>query len=208
MKKLISYFPHLFIVATLTLAGACNSAQTHDDTDRTKSENGKSDPNTPDTSMTDTTRLAKSGASTNNSAEKMDTGFVSKNIMDNMMEVQLAKMGRDKGTNKQLTKIANQIITDHTQMLNELKTVAAKKKVTVPANGPMDMPVMQSLSNAKGKNFDQAWKDEMLKMHEAKIEELQNAINQITDAEIKAVASNALPKVKLHRDMLAGLSTQ
>ncbi len=61
MKKLFSFVPKMIVAAALTFAVACNGAQTHDDTNRTESENGSSHPDGSDTTMTDTTRNITSG---------------------------------------------------------------------------------------------------------------------------------------------------
>ena len=61
MKKLLKYIPQLLVAATFTLMVSCNGAQTHDDTNRTESENGSSHPDGSDTTMTDTTRNITSG---------------------------------------------------------------------------------------------------------------------------------------------------
>src|SRR5687767_7832799 len=55
-----------------------------------------------------------------------DDGFISKNIIDNEMEVALATIGGDKLSSPSLKKAATQIKKDHTQMLNDLKILAAK----------------------------------------------------------------------------------
>src|SRR5688500_9528729 len=110
MKNLISYIPRLFVITTVVIGVACNSAQTNDDTDRTNSENGSSHPSGSDTSMTDTTRSIVTGQGNDVSAAMSDTGFISKNITDNMIEIQLSKMGRDKAKNEQLKKIATQMV--------------------------------------------------------------------------------------------------
>jgi putative membrane protein len=135
-----------------------------------------------------------------------DNDFISKNITDNSMELELSRVGRDKGTDAQVKKAAQQMITDHTQMLVELKTLASKKQVTVPAANTK-MSGMLGLPDAKGKEFDQAWASQMLTMHEAKIRELQNVLNQTQDADIKALATKALPKIKMHSDLLIKITS-
>jgi predicted outer membrane protein len=125
MKK----FPKFILLASLVVATSCNSSDQADDND------GQGDISTNhnvkgDSSMTDTTRTATSGMGNDVSASMSDTGFVSKNIMDNMMEVQMSKMGQSKGTDAQVKKAASLMVTDHTQMLADLKALATKKGLT------------------------------------------------------------------------------
>jgi predicted outer membrane protein len=46
----------------------------------------------------------------------------------------------------------------------------------------------------------------MLAMHEAKMAELQSFLNTTQDADLKALANKALPKIKMHRDQLTRIS--
>jgi putative membrane protein len=194
-------------------AVACNSGSsttesTDSTTNNTSSTTGSANPGgTGTTAMGDSGSAMKTGSTNDTSSAMTANDFISKNIIDNNMELQLIKMGRDKATNAQVKKAATQMMTDHTQMLSDLKTLAGKKQVTVPAANTADMSAMPSLSGATGKEFDQAWASEMLTMHEAKLNELQNVLSQTQDADIKALATKALPKIKMHRDMLSKITT-
>ena len=206
MKKVIRYIPQLLIVAAISLGAGCNGAQTHDDTDRTKSENGSSHPSDKDTSMTDTTRNVTSGVGNDVNSAVSDSGFITKNITDNMTEVQLSKLGLDKASDAKVKNIAKQMVADHTQMLNDLKAAAKAKNLAVPTDNGTAAAHAQTMSGASGKDFDKQWVSHMLEMHEAKLAELATAISQTTSGEVKALATKAQPKVKAHRDMLAQMN--
>jgi putative membrane protein len=200
-----SFFQTITFVALLHIGVGCNSSDQADDND------GQGDISTNhnvkgDSSMTDTTRTATSGMGNDVAAAMSDTGFISKNIMDNSMEIQLSKVGREKGTDERIKKIASQLVTDHTKMLNDLKALAPKKGVT-PNTGAMGMTGMAALGNAQGKEFDKLWTSQMLTMHEAKLAELQNFVNTTSDADLKALAIAAMPKIKMHRDELSKINT-
>jgi predicted outer membrane protein len=70
----------------------------------------------------------------------------------------------------------------------------------------MDMSSMPALGNASGREFDKLWTSQMLTMHESKLVELQSFVNTTQDADLKALATKAMPKIKMHRDMLATIS--
>ena len=205
MKKFFISLPKVLAIAGFTLAISCNSSDQSDDND------GQGDISTNhnvkgDSSMTDTTRTATSGQGNDVTAAMSDTGFISKNIMDNTMELQLSKVGRDKGTDGRVKKVANQMVTDHTQMLNELKAIATKKGASNSVAHTMDMTSMPALANASGKEFDKMWTTQMLTMHETKLAELQNFVNATQDPDLKALAIKAMPKIKSHRDILASIN--
>lgn len=309
----------------------------------TKAQNSNNSTNTP----------------TDNSAVMSDTTFIRKNIMDNAVEIQLSQLGRQKSTNPQIKSMAEQMIADHTQILNELKKVARQENMTgIPSGmgtsnrginaivggvvdssgaeassasrsasgtagagmatassgnralgtgmnaasgsgagttgtgvnssavggtgvagagasgtlggatgatasgsvtgtanlgtgtsgvgtnasstgtntstsgsgtgtsrtrsaasasgsgsamqldiaGMQDVAGMQALQNARGSEFNNLFVSQMLQMHQAKVSELQTALARITDPILKAAVTRALPKIKMHRDMLATLN--
>ncbi len=132
-----------------------------------------------------------------------DTGFISKNIQDNNMEIAMAKMATQKSKNSEVKHAATTIINDHTAMNKDLKALASKKNARVPDNTSA-----MSDMNSTGADFDKMWVSQMLSGHESKISELEGVINSTQDADIKNAATKALPKIKLHRDMLAKINTK
>lgn len=208
MKKTLQSLSRIIVAGTILLAVSCNSAQTHDDTDRTESENGSSHPEGSDTSMTDTTRNITSGTGNDVSAAMDAQGFISKNISDNMTEIQLSKLGQQKGSDKRVKELAGKMVTDHNKILNDLKSAAVEKQVTVPADNNAAAPHMETMQSATGKQFDQMWVAHMATMHQTKLAELQNAMNQTQDADVKALATKAYPIVKMHTETLQSLISQ
>jgi predicted outer membrane protein len=131
-----------------------------------------------------------------------DTGFISKNITDNMHEIQLSKVGLNKGTGA-VKKVATQMISDHTGMLNALTKMAAKKGLRLPqSKTAMSSVHTPGVEMKAGKDFNASWATQMLNMHAAKIMELENFLPVTQDAELKTLIGLALPKMRAHRDML------
>jgi len=197
MKKIIKVLQKTFFAGILLFAGNISFAQTQGDTVKT----GKTDdPMVVNPGKGNDSMALKPGKTNDAMAAFSDTGFISKNIMDNIMEIKLAKLGQTKGTSSQVKKIAALMINDHTIMLNDLKKLAVKKGISQNSymhdmsSMPTDIP--------SGNDFDKTWASQMLTMHEAKIAELENYISLSADEAIKAAASRALPKIKLHRNML------
>ena len=190
LRNLLLAIPLLF---TLT----SSFAQTAKDTLKTGKTN---DPMVVDPGMPNDSMTVKPAVPNDEMAALTDTGFISKNIMDNMEEIRLSKLGQSKGRSLQVKRVAALMVRDHTTILNDLKKLAAKKGVSKHSY----MHEMQSMlmNIASGSNFDKSWASHMLTMHEAKISELENYITLTTDDDIKAAANKALPKIRIHRDML------
>jgi predicted outer membrane protein len=206
MKTFLKGLLQLFLIPAIIVTLSCNSGTATSSSDSvsvTKSMMTDTTKRKRDTtSLIDSPAVVKPGPSNDASVVISDNDFISKNINDNMMEVKLSELGRDKGTDARVKKAATQMLADHTQMLNDLKMLAANKKVEVPAANTNIMS-NPALSEATAKEFDQTWATQMLGMHEAKINELQNVLTQTRDADIKALTAKALPKIKMHREMLA-----
>ena len=201
MKKKSIFISKLFLSILLIFIGRFSYAQTKGDTVKTGKTNdamvigpGK---------VSDDGTVVKPGKTNDNMAVMTDTGFISKNISDNIMEIQLSKLGLRKGTSPLVKKAATVMIADHTAILNDLKKLAAKKHVSSAENSMQNMTAMPPVNIPKGADFDAKWASAMLAMHEAKIAELQNFISATQDYEIKAAVAKALPKIKMHRQMLA-----
>jgi len=75
------------------------------------------------------------------------------------------------------------------------------------AHDNMGMGGMTALRNATGAEFDRLWVTQMLSMHEAKLAELTASANTLSDPELRAAVTQAIPKIRMHRDLLSKLST-
>jgi uncharacterized protein (DUF305 family) len=69
-----------------------------------------------------------------------------------------------------------------------------------------NMAAMQALQNATGAQFNSMFVSQMLAMHEAKLTELQAAATTLTDPELKLAVTKAIPKIRMHRDMLSRIN--
>lgn len=212
MKKILGSLPQLLLVTAVSLTIGCNSGSSTEETSTTSDTKGNSPGiNLNPTITGDSAGLVNTPSNNDANAVMTDTGFISKNIVDNMMEIQLSKMGRDKSKSADVKRAANLMITDHTQMLNDLRSLAGKKQVSIPATATGhhmgDTSALSSLRTTSGTDFDNSWTGHMLTMHQAKVTELENALNQTQDADIIAAINKALPKVRNHVEVLTKITS-
>ncbi len=201
MKKIINLSRKILPAAILIFASNISFAQTPGDTVKTGTTD---DPMVINPGKGSDSMALKPGKTNDAMAAFSDTGFISKNIMDNLMEIKLAKLAQTKGTSSQVKRVAALMINDHTTMLNDLKKLAVKKGISQKSY-MRNMSAMPA-DITPGTDFDKTWASNMLTMHDAKIAELENYISLSADEDIKAAASRALPKIKLHRNMLMKIS--
>ncbi|WP_018615473.1 DUF4142 domain-containing protein [Segetibacter koreensis] len=197
MKKVIDFPYKLFLSCLLIFTFSYSFAQTSSDTIKTGKAN---DPMVVNPGKANDSIAVNPGKTNDPMAAMTDTGFINKNIMDNMMEIKLAKLGRDKGTSPAVKKVAALMISDHTTILNDLQKLAEKKENGRRYGHMQDMP---SADIPAGNDFNTKWASAMLTMHEAKIDELEKFISATRDEGIKDAISKALPKIKAHKDLLA-----
>lgn len=197
MKKTNKFLRNLLLTIPFMFTLTSSFAQETMDTVKTGKTN---DPMVVDPGMPGDSMAVKPAVPNDEMAHLTDTGFISKNIMDNMEEIRLAKLGQSKGRSAQVKKVAALMVRDHTTMLNDLKKLAVKKGVSEHSY----MHEMHSMPTdiGSGSAFDKTWATHMLTMHEAKIAELESYIALTTDDDIKAAANKALPKIRMHREML------
>jgi putative membrane protein len=127
-----------------------------------------------------------------------DTSFIQKNITDNLAEIEMARMAQQRAADQQIKRAASQLVADHTAILNDLRRVARKRNIIEVVAATKK----QNLDQVSGVEFEKQWLGEMIATHQSKITELENASAHITDAEVKAIVSKALEKMRMHKDML------
>lgn len=125
----------------------------------------------------------------------------------NYHEVAMAGIAGEKSTSKSIRTLSDSLVSDHKQVIEDLKGLAAKKSVTLPVAETED--AMKDTEKFKSKNnidFNKDWVEEMVSLHEKSISKFEAAVNNSsTDGEIKTWAGAILPKLRHHLDMLKAL---
>src|SRR3546814_3622356 len=89
---------------------------------------------------------------------------------------------------------------DHSQADNELKALAKKKGVTLPAALDKDhQDKLDDLNKASAKNFDDEYSDMMSSAHDDAVDLFSDTANDSKDADIKMFATATLPTLKVDR---------
>lgn len=191
----------VLMMAGLLSATACNNADSNkaenmEDTATVKVENA----------MQDVKEGAQNAAAGVKDAlnGNQDSNFVVKATKTNMTELKVLQAGWDNGTNKELKGHAKMMIADHKKLGDKVKAYAAKKNYALPDNdgGDGDETVAKLNKNTKGAEWDKAWVDHMVSAHEDAIKMFETASNDVKDADLKALATDALPTLRSHLDMM------
>ena len=117
-------------------------------------------------------------------------------------EVELGQVAQKNASTDRVKKLAEQMVNDHSKANEELKALAVKKNITLPAKmSDKHQKDFEKLINLKGTEFDEAYIEEMIKDHEMVIKAYEKQSEKGNDPELKAWATSKLPTLKHHLEM-------
>ena len=139
---------------------------------------------------------------------KNDREFFTKAAAGGMYEVEAGKLAESRGTDPAVKAYGSMLVKDHGTANDELKALASRKGVTLPAALPGDKQKrLDKLS--KEKNFDKEFVEEVgLDDHKKDIALFEKASKGADDADVKAFATKTLPTLKMHREHAEGMKKQ
>jgi putative membrane protein len=132
--------------------------------------------------------------------EKM---FVKKAAMGGMTEVALGKVAAANGGSDEVKDFGNQMVKDHTTINDNLKEVAGKMGLEVPAE--LDAPhqgMVDRMNKMSGPAFDKAYVKAMVKDHQMDVAEFEKAEGMVKNEDLKKFISDSVPTMKEHLDKI------
>jgi len=126
-------------------------------------------------------------------------------VTANQIDINYAKIAKEKSKNEEVLKFAETMMTDHQAVIDQAVALVTRLKVT-----PMDNDVSKKLNadaettkkmlhSKSGKEFDKAYADNEVAYHKAVISAVQDVlIPQSQNAELKALLEKVLPILKSH----------
>lgn len=125
--------------------------------------------------------------------------FVEDASAKGVAEVEAGKLAQEKGASADVKAFAAMMVADHTAANAKLHAIADKKKLKVSTDAQlMDKAKTMILELRSAKSFDQAYANNQVKAHEATIEIFQDEIKNGDDSDLKAFATETLPKLNAH----------
>jgi putative membrane protein len=138
-----------------------------------------------------------------------DAAFLKDGAEGGMDEVKLGELALQNGVGDRVKQFGQRMVDDHTKMNNELQPLAARKHVTLPTDISVRQHASYKLLSAKsGEEFDKSYISSMVKDHEEDIAAFQKEASNGTDADVKALASKALPTLQEHLRMAQDIARE
>jgi putative membrane protein len=176
------------LCATALLIWGCNSSETKDSVEKADSTNKAN---------MDSSSANKPVVST----DAETSGFLVKAADAGMAEVAMGQKAQSKAVNARVKDFAAMMVHDHSAANDKVKSFASNRNVMLPDSVSDDHKKMaEDLDKKKGKDFDKAYMDDMVKGHEKVVDMFEKANNNVNDTEVKDFINSTLPTIKAHLD--------
>jgi putative membrane protein len=123
-----------------------------------------------------------------------------------MLEVKLGELAVQKATRGDVKSFAQKMVADHTQINNDLKSLASQKGVNLPEMlDAKHQNVYEKLAALSGIEFDNEYISTMVKAHKGDAR-LFKKESDTSDTDIKSFVDKSLTIIQDHLNMVEGMS--
>ena len=137
------------------------------------------------------------------SGAMQDKAFVRKAPEGGMAEVQMGQIAAEKGSSDDVKQFGQKMVTDHTQLGDQMKQVAQQIGVTPPAGlSKKDKEEVAKLQTLSGTEFDNAYIMAMVKDHKKDAEDFKSEAQQTQNPTVKQAADQGSQVIDQHLDMI------
>jgi len=121
----------------------------------------------------------------------------------NLYEVKVSENASLNAVDPEVKKIAAMMVDAHSKMNVDIATLASQKNITLPSDLTDDQRNrIEKLTEKTGLDYDKEYISEMKDKHEKTIKRLERASEKCEDPEVQTWATNILPEVRHHLDMI------
>lgn len=134
--------------------------------------------------------------------KEQDAQFMVDAAAISLEEIQLGQLAQSKASAADVKDLATMMVDEHTKALAELKTLAAKKMVTLPESVSNDgLDAYNKLMEKSGTEFDKKYSEMMVDGHQKAIRKFESEANdEKADMDVKDWANKMLPSLRTHLD--------
>ncbi|QCI12527.1 DUF4142 domain-containing protein [Pseudomonas putida] len=124
--------------------------------------------------------------------------FVDAATESGIAEIVTGKLAQEKSQNGEIKTFAQQMVTDHTQANQKLADIARKLDIEVPDEAALTDKVKKVILEWRDESFDKSYINNQVDAHEKAVELFKKEASSSDKAELKAFASETLPKLEQH----------
>jgi putative membrane protein len=144
---------------------------------------------------------------TENSAPVNDSLFAEAAAVSGVTEVALSEIGLQNTTDPELKKFSQQMIDEHSKLNQELTNLCSQKQIALPRT--IDARAQfcaHSLKGASREAFDRCYAKAQLNAHMEAVAAFEAEAERGQDADMKAFAARALPRIKEHLQTIKSIA--
>ena len=135
-----------------------------------------------------------------------DSSFLKSASEGGMMEVKLGELAQRNASDPQVKEFGQRMMTDHSNMGNEVKALAGRQNVSLSADiGVKDKFTYERMSKKTGADFDKAYMADMVKDHKDDIAAFEKEAKSGSDPDVRNWARQTLPTLRAHLSEAQGL---
>jgi putative membrane protein len=139
---------------------------------------------------------------TNSDSTKKDASFAVTAADAGMTEVQLGQLAQSNSNSAAVKSLGKMMVDDHTKAGDELKALADRKGIVLPAVlSDKHQKAYNDLAAKKGADFDKAYTDMMVSDHKDVIDAFKKEADAGEDTDLKAWAQGKIPTLEHHLEM-------
>ena len=142
-------------------------------------------------------------------ASSKDVTLMRELAQANLAEIDTGKLAVSKAKSDAVKQFAQQMVDEHSRMMQEGAQLASAKGVQMPSSPAVKHQIAKKrLEMGSSENFDKAYMDQMVLDHKQTLELLKKTASESTDSSLKAFAEKAMPHVQQHLQMAEQLAAQ
>lgn len=142
-------------------------------------------------------------------AERNDASFLVETANYNLLLSELSKQATEQGYSRVVVDFANQALTDHMRLGEDLRNLAKNKKVSLPVSmSDRFKQISTELTVADRRNFDKTYFNTVESVYEQAIRQFEEAALNANDARVRAFAASKLEVLRNNERQADNLENQ
>jgi putative membrane protein len=123
--------------------------------------------------------------------------------VSNRSEIMTSKLALKKSQDPKVRRIAQMLVTEHSQALSDLKMLARLKQYSLPATtDAKNMAAYRKLSRMSGKSFDREYVLLQTRAHNAAVRLHREQMERANDSNVRSYAAKYYAPVFSHTEMI------
>lgn len=127
-----------------------------------------------------------------------DQTFMESASKGGMHEIQMGRLGIERGQSQAVKGFCQRLINDHTLANKELAVLAKQKSVTLPGDDAKTTVAMPMTLNRDAVDFDNEFAKAMIEDHQKSILAFEKEANSGSDLDVKSWANKTLATLRAH----------